>query len=55
MLLFFCIDIFTDCHLDLIVYVCLFHCLKNDSHLVETGDVCVLNILLGLKLHTHKK
>lgn len=55
MLLFFCIDIFTDCHLDLIVYVCLFHCLKNDSHLVETGDVCVLNILPGLKLHTHKK
>lgn len=34
-LLFFCIDIFTDCHLDLTVYVCLFHCLKYDSHLVE--------------------
>lgn len=23
----FCIDIFTDCHFDLTVYVCLFHCL----------------------------
>lgn len=35
LLFFFCIDIFTDCHLDLTVYVCLFYCLKYDSHLVE--------------------
>lgn len=34
-IVFFCIDIFTDCHLDLTVYVCLFYCLKYDSHLVE--------------------